>query len=70
MPYQEVKEYYDSLALTYDKKYENPAMNHMRRIESEVIEKYLNNVESIIDIGCGTGLYALILGKRGYRVLQ
>jgi len=69
MPYQEVKEYYDSLALTYDEKYENPAMNHMRRIESEVIEQYLNNVESIIDIGCGTGLYALILGKRGYRVL-
>ena len=69
MPYQKVKEYYDSLASTYDKKYENPAMDHMRRVESEVIEQYLDNVESILDIGCGTGLYALALGKRGYRVL-
>lgn len=69
MPYQKVKEYYDSLASAYDKKYDNPAMNHMRRIESEVIEQYLDNVKSIVDIGCGTGLYALALGKRGYNVL-
>lgn len=69
MPSQKVKDYYDSLAQRYDEKYENLAMRHMRRIESEVIEHYLNHVESIIDIGCGTGLYALALGKRGYTVL-
>lgn len=57
------------MAPTYDKKYENPAMHHMRRVESEVIEQYLDNVESIVDIGCGTGLYALALGKRGFRVV-
>jgi len=35
----------------------------------DVFAKYLGKVKTVLDLGCGTGGHALILAKRGYRVV-
>lgn len=64
-----VKDYYDTVAPIYDEKYVTPAFSHMRRVEWEAINQYVNRNQTIIDIGCGTGFHALDLARRGHHVV-
>lgn len=47
-----LKEKYDSSAKYYDDRYED-----IQRRKFEVIEKELSDAKSILDVGCGTGLF-------------
>ena len=64
-----IKDYYDSAASIYDEKYGNPAFSHMRRVEWEAINQYVNKDQTIVDIGCGTGFHTLDLARRGHQIV-
>lgn len=54
--------YYDSLY--HDKNYESEC-----NFIQEVLDSYsLETVESILDLGCGTGTHAIILAERGFQL--
>jgi SAM-dependent methyltransferase len=58
--------YYGALAPRYERKYENPTMAYMRRVEWGVITRYLKkSAMRILDLGCGLGGYAIPLARRG-----
>ncbi len=58
---------FDTLAGSYDSWYEMPAGRFVDRIEREAVYSYLEPRAGmkVLDIGCGTGLYALDLADRG-----
>jgi SAM-dependent methyltransferase len=57
--------YSDSYDLLYDEKDYNAECDVLERIFREYAEK---PIASILDLGCGTGNYALRLAQRGYEV--
>ena len=59
--FQDYAKYYD--LLYKDKNYEQ----EVNYIES-LIKKYSKNSKSILELGCGTGKHALLLGQKGYEV--
>lgn len=61
MIFEEYAQYYDLLYSTKD--YEGEA-----QYIDEVIKKYINNADTILDLGCGTGKHAKILARKGYQV--
>jgi len=61
---------FDDMADSYDSWYETPSGRVVDRIEKEVIYSYLEPRAGmkVLDVGCGTGLYALDLASRGLNV--
>ncbi|KJS11390.1 MAG: ubiquinone biosynthesis protein UbiE [Peptococcaceae bacterium BRH_c8a] len=61
---------FDDMADSYDSWYETPSGRVVDRIEKEAIYSYLEPRAGmkVLDIGCGTGLYALDLAARGLDV--
>ena len=55
---------YTEFAKYYDKFYKNK--NYVK--ETEFLMNFLKQDESIIDIGCGTGIHASLLEQKGYKV--
>jgi len=61
--------YYGALAPRYERKYQNPTMTYMRRVEWAVITQYLTKTPMrILDLGCGLGGYAIPLARKGHFV--
>ncbi|OXS77038.1 hypothetical protein B1B04_01145 [Lysinibacillus sp. KCTC 33748] len=59
--FNQYAEYYD--LLYKDKDY----IQEANYIDS-LLQKYSSNTKSILELGCGTGKHAIILGKKGYKV--
>ena len=59
--FNQYAEYYD--LLYKDKDYTQEA-NYI----DSLLQKYLSNPKTILELGCGTGKHAIILGKKGYKV--
>lgn len=56
-------------ALAYDYLYKDKDYEKECDFIGRVFKKFSGRVETILDLGCGTGGHALILAKRGYEVL-
>lgn len=60
----------ESYALYYDLLYSHRDIKSEADFLEWVFREYSSvNVRKVIDVGCGTGLHAIELGKRGYEVL-
>jgi len=66
----EERSLFDEKARHYDEWYQTPLGELVDRIEKEAVYSYLEprEGESILEIGCGTGNYALDLAARGVKV--
>jgi ubiquinone/menaquinone biosynthesis C-methylase UbiE len=64
---KEVRETYDRIARRYDEKRKQDKMIYNEYNEMPATLSFLKNVKRkrILDLGCGTGIYAKILKKRG-----
>lgn len=61
---------YDEYSKMHDIIYSNPYISFMRSIERLIIGTYVRESSGIVlDIGCGTGIYAIYLAKRGFNVV-
>lgn len=61
---------FDAAADIYEaENVENPVLCEMRRRTVAAITKHLPAGSSLVDLGCGPGLDAELLGRSGYRVL-
>lgn len=62
---------FDSIAPTCDAWYQTPLGRLADRLEKEAVFSLLENRagDLALDISCGTGSYALALGRRGLRVM-
>ncbi len=66
----ELVKYYDALAPYYDAKYSHPTIHHMRTIERQLIDRYLDaSIKRVLDLGCGTGLHTVQLAQYGREVV-
>jgi len=56
-------------ANVYDYLYQDKDYEKECDFVEEIFKKYDNRVKTILDLGCGTGGHALILARRGYKVV-
>jgi len=56
-------------ALAYDYLYQDKNYEKECDFIETVFKKFSGNVKTILDLGCGTGGHALILARRGYKIL-
>jgi SAM-dependent methyltransferase len=69
-PHDEIGAGFDRAAESYDRQVgTNAAMRHMRRVSLEALDAAFRPGQSVIEIGCGTGIEAAHLARRGVRVL-
>lgn len=61
-----IKEYYDRIADIYDKKYDTPSMDYMRKTEISILKAHLPKNGRILDIGCGPGTHIVPLREEGF----
>jgi ubiquinone/menaquinone biosynthesis C-methylase UbiE len=64
------EQYYDRVAHQYDDSYKDPYWEFYNEITWQNLKKYLTRLQGrkILDIGGGTGLWALKLAKSGYEI--
>ncbi len=51
---------YDKAAGSYDRRHDNDTTRYLRKREKEMLKKHAKGV--VIDVGCGTGVYAGLFG--------
>jgi SAM-dependent methyltransferase len=69
-PYDEIGAGFGRAAACYDREIgANPAMRYMRRVSLETLDTTFPPGQRVIEIGCGTGIEAVHLARRGIRVL-
>lgn len=69
-PYDEIGAGFGRAAARYDREVgTNPAMRYMRRVSLETLDAVFQPGQRVIEIGCGTGIEAVHLARRGVRVL-
>ncbi len=61
---------FDRIASSYDKWYDTPLGKYAHELEKELILQFAapKKGERILDVGCGTGIYAIELAKMGLDV--
>jgi len=60
---------WDTLAETYDEKFNHPFINQYMRMLSQIcLVKYFNNSSHLLEIGCGTGDEAIFFAKKNKKV--
>lgn len=60
----------NNYALYYDLLYSHRDVKSETNFLERIFKEYSSvNVKKILDVGCGTGIHAIELGKRGYEVL-
>ncbi|MFZ1057861.1 MAG: methyltransferase domain-containing protein [Candidatus Rokuibacteriota bacterium] len=64
-------EAFDSVASTYDAWYETPVGRLVDRLEKQAVFALVEpqRGDLVLDLSCGTGIYALALAQRGLRVV-
>lgn len=60
---------YQSLAGSYDHFTEDVGYPQWADYFEKIFEKHNTNVESLLDLGCGTGTLSLLFSERGYEVI-
>ncbi len=62
---------FDGLAAAYDRWYENPVGRLVDRLEKDAVFALIEpqRGDLVLDLSCGTGIYALALAQRGLRVV-
>jgi SAM-dependent methyltransferase len=69
-PHDQIGAGFDRAAKSYDRQVgTNPAMRYMRRISLEALEAAFQPGQRVLEIGCGTGIEAVHLARRGVHVL-
>jgi ubiquinone/menaquinone biosynthesis C-methylase UbiE len=66
---KDVAEAFDAVAGIFDQKFENEITAQIRETVYKTIERIAPAGSSILDINCGTGIDAVNLSGRGYRVV-
>lgn len=64
----QVLESFDNIADIFDEEFENDVTRRLRTQIYETIDSLVPAGGSILDINCGTGIDAIALAKRGFRV--
>lgn len=67
-PVEQVREAFDSVAGVFDETYENDITRRLRASLYKTITALVRPGGSILDISCGTGIDAIELAQRGFRV--
>ena len=67
-PLEQVRDAFDSVAEIFDATYENDITRRLRASLYKTITSLVRPGESILDISCGTGIDAIELAQRGFRV--
>jgi len=66
---KDMKLFGEDYAFVYDFLYQDKDYEKECDFIEDVFAKYLGKVKTVLDLGCGTGGHALILAKRGYRIV-
>ena len=64
----QVLESFDNIAGIFDEEFENDITRRLRQQVYDTIESLIPPGSSILDINCGTGIDAIALARRGYKV--
>ena len=62
-------EYYSEIASRYDYMYEEPYWNLYHRIVERLLEDHVKTIGRTLDIGTGTGRWALYLAEKAHEVV-
>jgi len=65
---EQVREAFDSIAGVFDETYENEITRRLRSSLYKTVVDLVPSGGSILDISCGTGIDAIELSRRGFRV--
>lgn len=68
MLHRSVREAFDAVAERFDESFENPITRRLRGRLYELIAELCPVGARVLDINCGTGIDAIMLSRRGYKV--
>lgn len=65
---KKVRNLFDEKSQDWDKKYKGGALDDRLKSFAELVSKYSNESESLLDLGCGSGIFSHYFNSKGFDV--